>query len=175
MKPFILTLITWIAVILGATGLGVFAWGLVRLLIAARTRQWPTAPGTIVSSRVTQREAPASTGERDVGSDRRPMPPQTLYRAEVSYRYAVDSRPYTGSSILLDDIETSSEGYARGLVERYPPGARVDVYHHPSNPERAVLEPGIHKASWLIPGAGLILAIVASALGTFVRWWFLRR
>jgi len=174
MKPFLLTLITWIAVILGAVGLGVLAWGLWRVLVAARTRSWPTVPGTIVSSRVTQRAAPVVEQPDAPGRPRRPMP-DTLYKAEVIYRYGVEGRTYEAANVTLENLETSAEGYARGIVERYRQGAPVTVSYDPARPERAVLEPGAHSTSWLLPAIGLVFLIVAAGLGLFVRFWYLRK
>lgn len=166
MKTLLLTIMTWIAVILGVVGLGTILWGFVRMLRAGLSRRWPAVPGTIISSRVTQRE-----GSRSEGSG----PPPTLYRPEVKYRYAVGGRTYEGERVTLDDVETSNEGFARRVVERYRPGAQVSVHHAPADPERAVLEPGVHAGAWVLPGAGLALVLTAAGLGAAVRWWFMRK
>jgi hypothetical protein len=164
---------TWISVILGAVGLGVIGWGLWQLLKAARTRKWPTASGTLLTSTVTHREA--LPPDRDDDGPSRPRSPETLYRAAVTYRYQVDGRTFTGDRLGLDEVETSSEPHARHVSERFKSGAPVTVYYDPANPALAILQPGIRPASWLGVAIGVIFLIISTAMLLFVRWWYLRR
>jgi hypothetical protein len=174
MKPLLLTVMTWIAVILGAVGLGVLGWGLWRLWKAARTRSWPTAQGTILDATVAKRDAMPPDRDEDPDPSR-PRPPETLYRAVVTYSYRVSGRTFTSDRLTLEEVETSSESHARKLSERYTPGAPVTVHYDPADPTRAILLPGIRPASWLGAVIGLVFLVLSTAMLLFVRWWYLRK
>lgn len=172
MKPWLLAFSATLAVLLGVTGVGLIIYGLWQVWKHARTRRWPTVQGTILSStttvRMPEREA-ADEQSRSLDE-----PPQPLYRPEVRYTYTVGGRSFTGERISTTDVEVSSETYARSIAQRYVPGTPVAVRHDPSDPAQAVLEPGIHLASWLLPAAGILFLIVSGGLAFFVRWYWKR-
>ncbi len=171
MKPALLSLLSTIGVVLAVTGLIVLGFGMRRMGQASRRRKWPTTPGSIRSSTTVARIAPALPQHGEDEEDAAARPPQTLHRPEVTYTYTVDGKTYTGTALGLDTVEVSNERMAREHAARYVPGAPVTVYYDPENPSRALLEPGIHSDSWLIPGAGAACLIVAAALYGFVRWF----
>jgi hypothetical protein len=88
----------------------------------------------------------------------------TTYGAKVSYEYRVDGFSYVGTRICFGDYQTSEGGHARSILDRYGPGAKVPVFYDPSNPNRAVLETGVHGGVWLPLGVGSAFWIVAAFL-----------
>jgi hypothetical protein len=170
MKPLLLSLLSTLSVILGLVGLWVLGLGLRRMAQASRSRRWPTAQGTLLSSTVAQRSAPPLRRDED-DEDAPPAPPQTLYRPQVEYRYSVGPQAFTGTSLALEELEVSSEEHARKHAARYVPGSPVTVYYDPQNPGRAVLEPGVRAVSWALPVVGVVFLIATGALALFVRWY----
>lgn len=171
MKPALLSLLSTIGVVLGVTGLVVIGLGLRRMGQAARSRKWPTAPGSIHSSTTVSRTAPPLPQQDEDEEQAASRPPQLLHRPEVTYTYTVHGKSYTGTTLGVDQVEVSSERQAREHAARYVPGAPVTVYYDPENPSRALLEPGVHSTSWLFPAVGVVFLVVATALYAFVRWY----
>ena len=171
MKPALLSLLSTIAVVLGLVGLAVIGLGLRRMGQAARSRKWPTTPGSIRSSTILSRLAPTLPQADEDEEQAAARPPQTLYRPEVTYTYTVEGKTYTGTKLGGDTVEVSSERHAREHAARYVPGAPVTVYYDPENPSHALLEPGVHSVSWLMPAVGVVFLIVTAALYGVVRWY----
>ena len=169
MKPLLLALLSTISVILGLTGLALLGVGLRRMRRASLSRDWPRVPGTIQSSTTVSRPAPALSleGEDEEAAAR---PPQMLHRPEVTYTYTVNGRAFTGSALGLEQVEISDESRARAHAARYTPGAPVTVFHDPADPSRALLEPGVHAASGLLPVMGVIFLVVTGGLALVVLW-----
>jgi hypothetical protein len=171
MKPLLLSLLSTLGVLLGVAGLGVIIWGFIRMRRASRTRSWPTTQGTIRSSRVTSREAPAVETETRYDEDAPAPAPQVLYRPQVEYTYTVDRQTYTGTELGVDVVEVSSRQHAQAHAARYAPGRPVTVFYDPEDPSRALLEPGVQGTSWALPAAGAACVVVAAAFYFFVRWY----
>ena len=163
MKALFFSAVSVAAVVITAAGLVVLALGLRNLFRASRTRRWPGVPGTIEAARVVE------TPSREAGPDGQV---QTLYRAQVQYRYpGAGGQALSGSRVSLDEVSGSAPGPAQALVARYPPGASVMVFHDPADPAQAVLEPGISGASALLPGVGVGLLALAAGMWGIVRLW----
>lgn len=171
MKPLLLSLLSTISVVLGLVGLGVLVWGFIRMRQSARTRSWPTTQGTIRSSRVTSREAPALQTETSYDDDAPAPAPRILYSPQVEYTYTVEGQRYTGTELTLDSVEVSNKQHAQAHAARYAPGRPVTVFYDPEDPSRALLEPGVHSTSWAIPAAGAACLFVTGAFYLFVRWY----
>lgn len=166
MKTFVLALLATLDVIFVLAGLWALGAGLGRMVRASRMRRWPAVPGTILASTIASRESTLEAEE-----DGPPPRPITLYRAEVQYRYEVGGRSFTGSRIALDDVEVSSKSHAENLAQRYASGTAVTVHYNPEDPSQAVLEPGIHMVSWVLPAIGVAFLIVAGGFFLAIRWY----
>jgi hypothetical protein len=109
------------------------------------SRDWPSTSGTIEAARVAMQSE---------GNERK------LFGAQVSYRYTVGGRSYTGERISFESGASPNRGLAEAIVQRYAPGSAVRVFYDPVRPERAVLEPGGTRIlPWLLGGFGAALTL----------------
>jgi hypothetical protein len=130
----------WVFIAIGIAMLGV---GLNLVFQSLRCKSWPTTQGTIQSAEIGQHRG--SKGG-------------TSYSADVSYGYSVRQTHYTGTKIAFG-MMSASASYARGVLNRYPVGAKVPVYYSPNDPGTAVLEPGIHGGVWICFGVGSVFVL----------------
>jgi hypothetical protein len=123
---------------------------------------WPLVQGEVVSASVDETEI--SVGKRKVRG----------FESKVIYRYTVAGRGYRGSLLYFGYRPDTDPECTRRLVERYPPGARVNVFYEPGNPAAAVLETGhvreleeqMERFKRTVLVLGLLLPVVlAIALG----------
>lgn len=125
-------------------------WGR-QVVQGLRSRSWPTAPGVVVTSGVEEVKL-AEHGTR--------------YEPEVTYRYTVDGRTYTGRRWRFGATAAFNRTQAGRLVARYPVGEAIAVRYDPFRPATSVLEPGVgDKAVFAIAlglGAVCVVAGVAS-------------
>ncbi len=153
--------IDWILMQRVLPTLGMVAGGLctllgVGLLVRAhRSRQWNTAEGTIMQNDiVTDSAAITSVG----------VAQGALYRALLQYRYTVDDREYTASTVSAADMATNSIERARKVAEKYQAGSSVTVYYDPRKPSRAVLQPGITAGAWLPVVVGIGITVISTIM-----------
>ena len=133
--------------------------GLYWLWKSRRSRNWPTAPGTIVVSQLI-------TGTDVHHAELRDVPVITTYGAKIRYSYTVDGRPYNGGRVGWTGRGMArTDHYARKRMAKYPVGKQITVYYQPGKPENAVLEPaaeglltrGLLTATFLFLGAVLLI------------------
>lgn len=136
-------------------GAGALFLGVRDLDRAGASADWPAVRGTVESSRV-------ESSTDDDG---------TTYGAEVLVRYEVAGAEYLSNRVRFGEFSSSDPGPAQRTVRRYPVGAEVAVHYDPADPELAVLEPGVHGASWALPGFGLVFL----AAGLLMAWYLPRR
>jgi hypothetical protein len=98
---------------------------------ARAASRWPTAPGTVLSSRAESRRILTQTG----GSQT-----TTVWSPLVEYSYRVGERSYHGSRVAFGPEVAGGRDLAEQTVQRYPEGATVSVHYDPSNPAHATLE-----------------------------------
>lgn len=137
------------SIILGlfiAAGLLATLWGLRIIVMARKTLQWPSVEGTIEESKASSE----STESNDL------LP-------HIEYCYSVEQQTFREIMKFSGDI-TPSQEFARSYVDKYPVGARVQVYYNPANPEMATLEPGLGKGDWLVLAIGLGMLILGIVL-----------
>lgn len=99
---------------------------------ANASEKWPVSVGTITYAGV-------STSKSSEGT--------TMYAANVSYKYDVDGKTYSGSQIGMMDGSTSMASSVKKQIKKYAKGSNVDVYYDPELPSSAVLEPG--QSFWI--------------------------
>ena len=138
MRPAVrVALLAWICTLGGGA---LVAWALFNLDQGRASRHWPTAEGTIRSSRVVEvRSLSRSTGS-----------PTLRYHPEVVFAYRVDGVRYVGHRISFRDDHFGRRPPAERIAARYPRGATVPVSYDPDDPEQAVLEP-VYDWSTYIP------------------------
>ena len=116
---------------------------------AYKTKSWPTAQGTVITSEVAR---------------------SSRYVPHVVYTYDIDTNAYSSEKIRLKDMaQYKKQEDAAKQADRYPVNAKVTVYYNPTNAAEAILEPGIkgeHVFMFLIglviflaPLIGLIYSI----------------
>jgi hypothetical protein len=130
-------------------GIGLLIYGKRVAGMAKDSATWPGVKGKIVRSEVVRND-----DDMGRGRDR-----SATFMPDVGYTYSVDKTEYEGSLIAFGTRNFyGSKDYANDYVERFPEGKRVSVFYDPSNPETAVLEPGLSKKSHIptYVGIGLI-------------------
>ncbi len=146
MPPGIKFFFSWVfPLIFVAVGASLAVFGVRGLLRARDSVAWPSVQGRIVESSVERHHRSGSKG----GSS-------STYHAEILYEFAVDGTTYNGTRVAYGDYGSSNPSHARRIVNRYPAGKNVAVYHLPGNPEECLLEPGVKGQAWVLPGIGLI-------------------
>ena len=96
-----------------------------------QSRNWPTVPGTVVTSQLITRTDVHLTMIRALLTT-------TLYGVKIRYRYTVDGRSLEGGRIgLTGGGLACSDGAARIRLTEYPVGQGVTVHYQPNKPENA--------------------------------------
>jgi len=149
---FFFRIFPWPFIIAGAILLG---FGLLGVIRARASTEWPTARGEIVSASVERHQRSGTGAGRSGG---------TTYHAEVLYDFSIEGTKYSGTRVAFGDYGASDAAHARNIVNRYPKGERVSVHYMPDNPEVCVLEPGTKVQTWLLAGIGLIFFCVGSGM-----------
>lgn len=131
------------------------------LLVALRlsalgreTRGYTRTRGRVVVSHVD--EVPEGSGQGG-----------PAFRPVIRYAYEARGRSYESDRIAVGSVvgsTASDPGEARAWVERYPAGGEVDVWFHPGDPRRAVLERGGERGQVL---AALAIGLALLGFGIF--------
>ncbi len=132
------------AVVLGLIGLLCLMTGGSRLRGAWLSSGWVAVEGVVLESRL-------EVTEDAEGSTVTPV---------VRYRYEVDGTTWISSRISLAQRSLTSD-WGRELVERHPPGTRVEVLHDPDQPWEAALFAGVTPVAFVQPAVGVVLVIAA--------------
>lgn len=112
-------------------------------------RRWRRVPGEVLSTRLVHMPSPGTAA--------------TSYRPEVRYRYTVDGVEHE-SDVFLHGMESGgSESWAQRIADRYPPGARVTVLHHPVLPEKACLDAEFGFFGWVLTALASVFVLLAAA------------
>lgn len=145
--------------IFAAIGMSLLAAGLVNLWRAHASRSWPQAPGAITYGVVDQSQ---SVTEVSDGS----MIRSTTSGAHLVYRYEVNGKKHYSNVRLFGQLAGASGDWASEIAARYPLRKAVQVAYSPENHDLAVLEPGIDREAFWLPGAGA--AFLLFGLAVFV-------
>lgn len=111
-------------------------------LLARECAQWPSVMGSVTSSKVVR------SSHHSKGSTRH------SYSPHVEYAYKVEGRSLSGERVSFR-VRSEGEAGAREAVDRYVPGAPVQVWYDPADPARSVLETGDSWANAIPVGVGL--------------------
>lgn len=150
MSPGTKFIFLWIfSLIFVVVGASAAVFGICELIRAKVSVDWPTTQGKVVASSV----------EYHVSDEE-----GVTYHAEVMYDFSVNNTTFSGNRIAYGDYGSSNPSHARRIVDRYPKGKSVTVHYMPGNPEECLLEPGIKRQSFFLPGFGLIFFTVGSLM-----------
>jgi hypothetical protein len=156
------------AMLLAPLGLILVA-AIVKTWQVREARNWPQAPGKVVTSVAEVREVRISDSDREEG-----------YRLEqrnfanVTYEYALGGRKLRCNRISIGE-DLGNFQVAENLA-KYPAGSIVTVYYNPRHPDQAVLERDLPKGLWGCLGIGsaiVVAIIVGSAFGLNQSYEFL--
>jgi hypothetical protein len=156
--PLVLKLMVAVFVLIG---LGLGAAGAFNLKDARASTSWPVAWGRIVFQQGGESESrwEDSSGRRQGA---------TTYSRSVVYAFEVAGITHYANARRFGQIAGAGEEWAREIADRYPVGASVEVRYHPTDPDRAVLEPGLTWDVLWLPGIGLAFLLFGLAAGA---WW----
>ena len=143
-------------------GIGLAIFGFVQRKKAKTTETWPTASGSIVSSRLDQNTRTERRDNRTYTS--------TSYTPIVEYTYEIGGKTYQGNRVFPGASMSYDHGTAQGIVNRYQPGAAVTVHYDPADPAQAVLETKSKGGNlFLIIGAVFaVLGIIGCCIGVIL-------
>jgi hypothetical protein len=139
-------------------------FGVTTMVGAAASKNWPVVEGTVIASSI-RAERGSSSGTGSTIN-------RTTYHAEVVYEYVIKGTPFSGERVNFGEYGRETTDHAAAILDRYPEGTVVSVHYDPEEPERSVLEPGMHGVPWfwLLLGTpiflfGVGLAVVMPRLG----------
>lgn len=135
--------------IVGAMALGMVVLlgvGLKNVGRGAMSSGWPIAEAVVSKVEMTSQTT----------RDTRRQSSTTTYHANLTFRYAVNGREYTTDQVRWGQTLGSGDPTeAVVLALSYPEGRRVRVHYNPSQPDEAVVKPGLTGSAFLLPGAAL--------------------
>ena len=140
------------------TGAFFVTMGVREWLVAADSRTWTEVPAVVTSSEV---HAQRRTGRRGGGSGS---------IAVVTYRYVAAGEERTGNRVHFR-VQGPWDGGPEGLSRRYVVGQSVQAFVDPSDPSRAVLEPGSDWTNALPIAMGMLAMLTCLGLAMIVRRW----
>ncbi len=133
---FLVTVVTMLS--LGGMYATISVWWM-----AYRSRQWPTAPGTVIVS--------------DEIVDAKGIP------YHFQYSFAVDGKEYISNCIKAYSTENDERSYLR----EHPVGANLLVYYRPDFPNTSVVIPG---ASARLGVFTIAVVLLCAGLTALVSW-----
>jgi len=115
------------------------------LILAYRSKEWPTCEGKIIESFV----------------DEKTDADGTTYRARVKYQYNVNGGTFSCDNISFEALSRLDQETATSYTEQFSIDDKVIVYYNPLDKYEAVLIPGISKQQaptvWFIALASIFL------------------
>lgn len=142
------------ALIFLIVGTVVLSFGGHSLYRAKTSTSWPSTEGHIQNSGVSSRRNNEGT---------------RTYSADITYAFSVNGTTHTGTTVAFGDFSSSNPLYVQDIVNRYPRNKPVPVYYLATNPDICVLEPGIKRQAWFMPGIGFIFFLAGVLLAIFLR------
>jgi len=133
-------------------GAGLSYFGVLRVVQAKASEDWPSTSGRVLESLVESR----FSNRANAG---------LVYEAEVLYEYAIEGTTYKNNRVTASDWGTDDPGRAQRTVNRYPKDADVTVYYRPDDPEQSVLEPGTSVTTAIMPVMGGGFLIIGLMMG----------
>jgi Protein of unknown function (DUF3592) len=152
--------ITFLCMPLIPIGLSMCWQGLENIRSAEATQQWPTAPGMITYSKVS------NSGNNYKNTSTK------IHKPVIKYKYLVKSVQYQNNNIYLgDDQIPNVVPYADEMVAKYAPNQKVVIYYSPIDPQLSVLETGVSQVFFQRLVYGGILISIGLAI-PLIFWVF---
>lgn len=109
--------------------LGWFTYSVIGDIKALQTYSWPKTRGTVISSEIKR-------GTSSKGSPK--------YSPLITYSYQIGTEEYQSNRYSSTNARGTSD-WARQVVSRYPANRTITVYYNPKEPNKSVLETGLHS------------------------------
>jgi hypothetical protein len=127
---------------------------------AEESTSWPSVQGTIIKAWVETQEHEDDDGSKTI-----------THFPRWEYEFAVSGNTYTGGNISFGGTGGSSrESEAWEALEQYSLNSQVQVFYNPSNPEEAVLVPGIQGTMGSIIFGGVLTFIMFAIIVGLGIW-----
>lgn len=108
-----------------------------------------TLAGIVIAYRATRTYQPIEA--EVVSAEIRKAPQQTgRYVPRIVYRYQVEGHVFTSDRFYPSPGPTTSQAQARRVLERYPPGKKVQAWYNPTTPTEAVLRRQSSYSAWYL-------------------------
>jgi len=156
-RRFAQGILIWSAVLfLASAALVPFFIGLRSIWRGLASTHWPTASATVLKAGVSETE----------GKVQRSRETCTMYSANLSFGYKVNGRDYSTETIQYGKALGSGDfSEAAVLLLQYPPGASVEIRHHPTDPSIATVKPGVNGEVVLYLVAGIVFLAFGAVAG----------
>ena len=115
-----------------------------------KSRNWPTAEATVISTEVEEKHEYDEDGE------------SVYYYPRVHYDYRVGGQVYQGFKYKLLEVSMSKRK-AIEFISNFMPGDKLTVYYNPEKPTESVMQPGEQKYLYVFLAIGIgtiILSLV---------------
>lgn len=145
-------------------GAAVLALGIRIIRLDRAIARWPRVPATVVKTTYTVAEGTSRVDGADIAS--------TAFAPAIQYRYTVQGKTHTGTKYTRSFIPTSADK-VKQILDRYPEGARVDVFVDPADPSSAYLEAHTSAGAVILLVLGaffLALGLLFVALAILYPW-----
>jgi hypothetical protein len=133
-------------------GLFILGGGIMEVISAHQSPNWPTTPGKITSAKVD-----SATGKRG-----------TSYSAEVKYDYEVNGRLHHSSQIRIGRLDSNDAAEVEDEISKYREQTSVTVFYRSDDPSFALLEPGIHGVTWYRPAFGTVFLLFSCIMARVI-------
>jgi hypothetical protein len=141
-------------------GLGILLYSRQFYVKGRESLNWQITDGTILTSDVIKEMN--NSGDHNYSM---------LYRAEVCYSYKILNEKFVSNKIsFMPNFSTSSSKLAYKRTLKYAANSKVQVYYNPTNPEEAVLEPGVKTEH--IVFLSITSSVFLTALGFVIYFLF---
>jgi len=134
--------------VLTIAAFGLTFMGLKDIWQAAWSTTWPTTAAVIIRSDITRRH-------EDSGDD---------FVPDIEYRYRVEGREMTSKGIRAGTTVTHTRKVARSLANEYHAGQLVMIAYDPADASNALLEPGLHKQTFVVLVFGLMTLMFMTSI-----------
>jgi hypothetical protein len=143
--------------IFAAIGVSLLTGGLVNLSRAHSSQSWPQTAGVIVYGVIDDYNSEIKDTDKDTIRS-------TSSGAHLIYRYELNGKKHYSNVRRFGQLAAASGGWASEIAARYPRGKAVRVAYSPENYDLAVLEPGIDREAFCLPGAGAAFPLFGLAV-----------
>jgi hypothetical protein len=124
-----------------------------------QARAWPTAPGKVTRSTMSE-----STG--GLRSNQRDSAPGNYYEARIEYEFQVAGVTYHGNRSMAVQDMNANKSHVESVLSKYPVDQAVTVSYKPDDPSQSVLEPG----GWGGFAIQLPLSLVFTGIPIVLLW-----